>query len=149
MARIYLRRTLTGFVAADEASQEVTRKYKVGEVYRADVVKPRSYQHHKQIFALLDLTYSNLPARYLTLWPNPRAFRRGLALAVGHVESFATPDGEIHDMPMSLSYDDVPDEVDFGATASLMMGICATLLGVDEPQLAAEVAQHAMYGAAA
>jgi hypothetical protein len=149
MARIYLRRTLTGFVAADEASQEVTRKYKVGEVYRADVVKPRSYQHHKQVMALLDLTYSNLHARYLKLWPTPRAFRRGLAEAVGYTESYATVEGEIREVGLSLSYDDLPDEVEFGTTASLMMGVCANLLGVDEPQLAAEVAQHAMYGAAA
>jgi hypothetical protein len=127
----------------------VTRKYKTGEVYRADIVKPRSYQHHKQVMALLDLTYSNLPAKYLKLWPTPKKFRRGLAEAVGYVESYATVDGEIREVAMSLSYDDLPDEVEFGATASLMMGVCANLLGVDEPQLAAEVAQHAMYGAAA
>lgn len=57
MAKLYLKRTLTGFAPADEASQEIARKYKVGEVYRADVVKPRSYQHHKLCFALLGLTF--------------------------------------------------------------------------------------------
>lgn len=149
MARVYLKRTLNGFSAADEASQEIVRRYKVGEVYRADVVKPRSYQHHKQMFALLDLTYNNLPDRYKAIWPTDKAFRRGLAQAVGHVEEFATPDGEIHTIPLSLSYDDVPDEVDFGKIAGLMMAVCAELLGVDVPDLAAEVAQHAVFGAAA
>jgi len=61
MARLHLKRVLTGFVPADEPSLTLLRKYKVGEVYRADVVKPRSYQHHKLIMALLNLTYENLP----------------------------------------------------------------------------------------
>ena len=69
VARLYLRRVLTGFVAADEESDAAMRRYKVGEVYRADVVRPRSWQHHKLIMALLSLTYKNLPEKYATLWP--------------------------------------------------------------------------------
>jgi hypothetical protein len=64
MAQLYLRKTLTGFVCADEASQDVHRKYKIGEVYRADVVKPRNYQHHKLCMALLNLTWANLPEHW-------------------------------------------------------------------------------------
>jgi hypothetical protein len=149
MARVYLRRTLRGFEFADEASQDVARKYKVGEVYRADVVKPRSWAHHKQVMVLLELTYVNLPERYLTLWPTAKAFRRGLAKAIGHVEQYATADGEIHEIPLSLSYDDLPDEADFSGIAEMMFGVCAGLLGIEAPELAAEVARHAGHGLAA
>jgi hypothetical protein len=60
MARLYLRRTMSGFEPADEPSRESWKKFKVGEIYRGDVVKPRSYQHHKQIMALLNLTSEKL-----------------------------------------------------------------------------------------
>jgi hypothetical protein len=149
MARIYLRRTLTGFTVADESSQDLARKYKVGEVYRADIVKPRSYQHHKQVMVLLELTYQNLPDRYKELWPTDKKFRRGMADAVGHVEQYCTVDGEVKTIPLSLSYDDLPDEVDFSEIVSLIFGVCAHILGMDQPGLVAEVARHANHGAAA
>ncbi len=149
MARMFLKRTLHGFIPADEAAAELVRKYKVGQVYRADVVRPRNYQHHKQMFALLQLTYQNLPERYAELWPTDRAFRRGLAEAIGHVDTYTTKDGEIKEVPLSLSYDDVPDEVDFTQLTARMMSVCAELLGIDEPELANEVAQFADYGVAA
>ena len=41
MARMYLRKTLSGFVPADEMSVETAKRFKVGETYKADIVKPR------------------------------------------------------------------------------------------------------------
>lgn len=149
MARVYLRRTLTGFDLADESSQELARKYKVGGVYRADIVKPRSYQHHKQVMVLLELTYRNLPHKYAEAWPTDRKFRRAIAAAVGHVEQYMTVEGEIREVPLSLSYDDLPDEVEFSETAALMFGVCATLLDMEQPALAREVERYANQGAAA
>src|SRR5688572_31162109 len=94
VARVHLIKTLNGFVVADEESRELARKFKTGEVYRADIVKPRNYKSLKLFQALVSLTYSNLPERYHQLWPTPRQFRRMLADAVGHVEEFTTQDGE-------------------------------------------------------
>ena len=59
MATLYLTRTLTGFQPADEHSREIWKKYKLGEEYRADVVKPRNYKFHKLCFALLQMTFEN------------------------------------------------------------------------------------------
>ena len=145
MARLYLKRTLSGFVPADEPSAELARKYKTGEVYRADVVKPRSYQHHKLCMALLTLTYQN-QERYT----NFDMFRKAVALEAGHVNEIIKLDGEVVLEPGSLSYDAL-DEIEFTRVMASMMTICAQILDVTEPELAGEVSRYAdeHYGRAA
>jgi hypothetical protein len=146
MARLYLTKTLSGFVPADEPSQDVWRKFKLGDAYRADVVKPRSYQHHKMAFALLNLTFMNQD-RY----QNFELFRKAVAIAAGHTEELVTVDGEIVNLPKSLSYDAL-DEIEFTKVFASMMTVCAHLLhemGMEE--LEAEVSKYCdeHYGAAA
>jgi hypothetical protein len=145
MARLYLKKTLTGFAPADEPSMEVARKYKVGEIYRADVVKPRSYQHHKLAFALLNLTYANQER-----WATFENFRKAVAIAAGHTEELMTVHGEIIRLPKSLSYDSL-DEVEFTQVFGAMMTVCAAILGLENPELEAEVSKYAdeNYGRAA
>lgn len=140
----FLRKTLSGWEPSDEPSREVHRKHKLGESYRADIVKPRSYQSHKLCMALIDLTYSNLPEKYHRSWPTPRVFRRMLADAVGFVEEFYTRDGEKRTMPLSLSYSDLPDEVEFQKVFMAMMTVCAHLLDIENiDTLSAEVSRYA------
>jgi hypothetical protein len=151
MARMYLKRTLSGFVAADEPSLELCRKFKQGEVYRADVVKPRSYKHHKLCLALLNLTYDNLPERMARSYATFDQFRYAVAEESGHVESYVSLEGQIKTIPKSISYDVIPDDVEFGRVMSGMMTVCARILEVSEPELAAEVSKYAdaHYGRAA
>jgi hypothetical protein len=146
MASLYLRKTLSGFVPNDEASAELWRRYKQGGVYRADVVKPRSYQHHKLAFALLNLTFDNQD-RYTDF----ETFRKAVALAAGHVEELVTLEGEIVRLPASLSFDSL-DEIEFTRVFGAMMTVCANLLhDMGRDELAAEVSVYANehYGAAA
>lgn len=146
MARLYLRRTLTGFAPADEPSAEVWKKYKLGEVYRADCVKPRSYAHHKLIMALLNLTYEN-QERYTSF----EVFRKAVAFAAGHVIEYPSLDGEVIREADSLSYDRL-DEIEFTQVASAMMTVCAHILGdMDLQELEGEVSRYAdeHYGRAA
>jgi len=145
MARIWLRRTLTGFVAADEPSAEIIKKYKVGEAYKADVVKPRSYKFHCLAMALLNLTYAN-QERYT----NFEHFRKAVAIEAGHVEELIRLDGEVLLMPGSLSYDAL-DEIEFTRVFGAMMTVCAGILRMSQPELEAEVSKYAdeHYGQAA
>lgn len=151
MARLYMKRTLTGLVPADEPSTTLLRKYKVGEVYRVDIVKPRSYKHHKLIMALLNLTFENLPEKYARSYPSFDMFRYAVALESGHAEAFVSLQGEITTVPKSISYDAIPDDVEFGRIASSMMTVCAGILSVSAPELEQEVAKYAdsHYGSAA
>lgn len=151
MAELFLRRTLSGFVAADADAEEAMRRYKVGEVYRGKIVKPRSYQHHKLIMALLSLTYKNLPEHIdingvmvetAKVWPSFDVFRRSIAFSAGHRIYTPLADGTVNEAPGSLSFDAL-DEVEFTRVSGGMMSICTGLLDMSEPELAAEVSRYA------
>lgn len=151
MARLYLKRTSSGFEPADEPSRDIASKYKNGQVYRADVVKPRSYQHHKLCLSLLNLTWDSLPDAFHARFPTFDKFRYAVAEASGHVIEYTTIDGEIKTMPGSISYDAIPDDVEFGRVMGGMMTVCARILDMLESDLAGEVSKYAdqHYGAAA
>jgi hypothetical protein len=145
MARMYLKKTLTGFEPADDATRDAWRKYKLGEVYRGDVKKPRSYKHHKLCMALLNLTFMNQDQ-----FTNFDQFRKAVAFEAGHRESFPTLDGEVIEGPGSLSYDAL-DEIEFTRVFGAMMTVCCKILQVEAPMLEAEVSKYAdeHYGVAA
>jgi hypothetical protein len=151
VAELFLRRTLSGFAPADEQAEAAVRGFKVGGTYRAKVVKPRSYQHHKLIMALLTLTYRNLPEKIeingnmvatADLWKSFDSFRRSIAIEAGHVEIVITRDGQAHNVPGSLSYDAL-DEIEFTRVSAAMMSVCAQILDMSEPELAGEVSRYA------
>lgn len=143
MAEGYLRKTLTGYVPADEATAAIHRKHKVGEVYRGTIVKPRNYQHHKLAMALLNLTFTNLPENLERQYPTFDVFRYAIAEAAGHAETYPTLDGELRVRARSISYDAIPDDVEFGQVIAAMMTVCAGILKITAPELEEEVARYA------
>jgi Protein of unknown function (DUF1367) len=147
MARIYVKRTLSGFDPADEPSREAHHRLRLGHIYRADIIKPRNYKHHCLCLALLSLTFEN-QERY-TLFKD---FRDAVALEAGHVDTFVTLRGEQVRRPRSISYEAIPDDIEFGRVMSAMMDVCARILGgMDLYELQAEVAKYALahYGVSA
>ena len=123
MTHIYLRKTLTGFEPADEPSRLGCRRYQLGAIYRANIVKPRSYRHHCLAMALLQLTYDNQD-RYTDF----ETFRKVVARAAGHVIEYTDLTGLRCQEAASLSYDAIPDDVEFGKVMTSMLAICAHLL---------------------
>jgi hypothetical protein len=119
---MWLTKSLNGLLPADESSREAYKKFKVGETYRGDVVKPRSYQHHKLCMALLNMTYEN-QERYTSF----EHFRKAVAIAAGHVDELITLDGEVMLQPRSISYAEL-DEVEFGEVMAEMMKVCGEIL---------------------
>ena len=143
----FIKKTLTGWVPADEQAKAIHKREKLGSVYRADIVQPRNYQHHKMFMALMDMTFENQDT-YTDDW----AFRSAVALEAGHVRQFVTLDGELHLIPLRYSYDDIPDEQDFAIAFAKAMTVCARILHMNDLQeLEAEVSRYAdeHYGRAA
>ena len=144
--RTHIIKTLTGWAPADGPSRDAWKKFKLGAYYRADIVKPRSYQHHKLCMALLNLTFENQDR-----WDSFEVFRKVVARAAGHVIEYPDVNGEMVVEADSLSYERL-DEVEFGKVMAAMMTVCAHLLGdMGLPELEAEVAVYAdqHYGRAA
>lgn len=135
----FIRKTLNGWVPADEQAQAIHKRQKAGQVYRADIVQPRNYRHHCMFMALLDLTFQNQEK-----YTNERMFRTAVALAAGHVEEAITLDGELHLVPLRYSYDDIPDEQEFTEKFGAAMTVCAKILhDMDLDELEAEVGRYA------
>ena len=140
MATLYLTRTLTGFQPADEHSREIWKKYKLGEEYRADVVKPRNYKFHKLCFALLQMTFENQEQYHQNQF---NLFRKMVAIEAGHVEYVTSPDGEQLPQAKSLSYDEM-DDIEFEQIFPKLMDVCATVMhNMDKKDLAREVEIYA------
>lgn len=142
-----LRKTLTGFVPADERSVNSWRRFKLNQVYRGKVTMPRNYKHHCMFMALLEMTFQNQEK-----YTNEQMFRRAVALEAGHVEQTITLDGEVHLTPLAYSYDEIPDEGDFEKAFAEAMTVCANILhGANLRELEAEVSRYASqhYGIAA
>jgi hypothetical protein len=141
VARLYLRRTLGGFEPADEPSREAWKRYKLGESYRADVVKPRNYKFHKLCFALLTLTFENQEQYHENQF---KSFRRAVALKAGHYDEYIDLDGELRQDARSLSYDEL-DDLEFEALFPKMMDVCARILhNMNKADLEREVIQYAV-----
>lgn len=139
MAEIFQRRTLSGWIPADEASQEIWRKQKPGEVYRGEFTKPRNYKHHCLFIKLLELTFQNQEKI-----KDFRGFRRWVALQAGFVDEIVSADGEVlYRIPRSYSYDELPDEDDFTKEFGAAMTVCAKILRMAAPDLEAEVLKYA------
>lgn len=135
---IFLTKTLTGFVPADEEARQALRKYKVGETLRAEVRKPRDYTNHKRYFALLNLTFENQEK-----YTNFEHFRKAVQIAAGHVDEVIKLDGEIVFIPKSIDYSTL-DEMEFCKVFGATMRVCAEILGdLDLNELRYEVERYA------
>lgn len=143
----FIRKTLTGWVPADEQARHIHQREKLNQVYRADIVQPRNYRHHCLFMALVEMTFMNQDV-YKDEW----SFRSAVALEAGHVKQFVTLDGELHMVPLRYSYDDIPDEQDFTKAFGAAMTVCARILKMNDlDELEAEVSRYAdeHYGRAA
>jgi len=136
---IFLKKTLTGLAGADEEAMQVMKRWKVGEVLRCKVTKPRDYTNHKKYFALLNMVFEN-QERY-TNFP---MFRKAVELAAGHVDEIITLDGEVHFEIRSIDYSTL-DEFEFDNLFGRVMRVCVEnfLEGVDERDLRYEVERYA------
>lgn len=58
---IYCRVTPTGLVPMYDSDLEEKKRLRVGENVLCTIRKPRNYEFHKKFFALVRLTFDNLP----------------------------------------------------------------------------------------
>lgn len=134
-----IRKTLTGWVPADEQAQASHKRHKLGQIARADIAIPRNYKRHCLFMVLLnEVTFPN-QERFV----DARQFRRAVALAAGHCEEMMTLDGEILRVPLPYDYDHCPEEAEFTAKFGAAMTICAAILRHTAPELEEEVARYA------
>ena len=65
---IYCRVTDYGLVPVYDSDLDMKKRLKVGTTVRCRVTQPRNYGFHKKFFALVRLTYDNLPLPLVERW---------------------------------------------------------------------------------
>ena len=65
---IFCKVTPCGLVPLHDSDLDLKKRLRVGSVVRCKVSNPRNYEHHKKFFALVRLTFDNLPLPVVEKW---------------------------------------------------------------------------------
>lgn len=110
MSAIYLRRVPQGFVPESDADWGSAKRFKMGDVIKAEVTKARNYQHHKKLMALLQLIAENSE-----IYDTVAKALTALKITTGHVDFIPHPGtGELVAVPKSISFEAM-DQIAFAA----------------------------------
>jgi len=104
VSELYVKKSFGKMEAADEASYEIMKKFKHGEVYKVKIWKPRNIKFHRKFFALLNSSY-DIQNKYNTF----EAYKYEVLLRAGHYEIHTTLKGVQVPVIKSLKFSDVDD----------------------------------------
>lgn len=117
MTTIYLRKTLGGFLPDTEEDQEKCKRFKMGDVCKAEVVNPRNYKFHRKFFALMkvgfELWEETCPRhkhRGVDVLPNLDRFRRDVTVLAGFAHPIVNIRGELRLEPESIAFASMGEE---------------------------------------
>lgn len=65
---IFCKVTAYGLVPLYDSDYDLKKRLRVGSVVKCKVSNPRNYKHHKKFFALVRLTFDNLPYNLAEYW---------------------------------------------------------------------------------
>ena len=111
---IYCKVTPYGLVPLYDSDADMKRRLKVGSTVRCRVTLPRNYEFHKKFFALVRLTFDNLPLPLVERWgvrnenDMLRRFKRDLGYFTSHTNGL----GENEIEYLSISFGAM-EETDF------------------------------------
>jgi hypothetical protein len=134
MAEIYLKRTLAGFVADDEAAAHSMRRIPVGTTVRCEIVKPRSLAQLRMYWAMCNLVASN-HAELQTREQVDQALR----LLTGHVDLVKVGD-QVLKLPRSIAFAKLSQDEWAEYLSRAKDAVCEHLLpGVDGNEIQNEI----------
>ncbi len=134
MAEIYLKRTLAGFVADDEAAANSIRRIPVGTTVRCEIVKPRSVQQLRMYWAMCSLVAMN-HAELQTREQVDQALR----LLTGHVDLVKVGDQTLQ-LPRRIAFAKLSQDEWAEYLARAKDAVCEHLLpGVDGNEIQNEI----------
>lgn len=140
--KIWLKRTLSGLAPADNESERVLKKYKIGDTVRADIIKPRNVMHHRKYWALLNMVFDNLPEHLEPHIKNVDELHYEIKLQTGHREIHNTLGGQEIWKAKSISFSSMDQNEFEDYYNSALDVVCKYILpGVDISELTNEVTQ--------
>ena len=109
------------------------RKTKLHQGVLIDPRRPRNIQHHRKLFALLNLAVDNWPGDEPT---TVEALLGAIKLSTGHFDTITTAKGTYR-IPKSINFESM-DQTAFEPFYSQAVQIISTVLGVDIETLETE-----------
>ena len=111
---IYCLVTPYGLVPLYDSDHDMKLRLRVGSTVRCRVTLPRNYEFHKKFFALVRLTFDNLPLPLVERWGihNADGMLRRFKRDLGYFSSTVNEDGEREIAYRSISFAAM-DEADF------------------------------------
>ena len=103
---IFCKVTPYGLVPLYDSDLDLKKRLKVGSVVKCKVSNPRNYEHHKKFFALVRLTFDNLPSNLAEYWHihNEEDMLRRFKRDLGYYTSVYNERGEREIEYQSISF---------------------------------------------
>lgn len=117
-------------------AEEWLKKTKLEQGVLIDPRRPRNVNHHRKLFALLNLAAENWPVDITTT-----ALLGLIKIKTGHADPVQSADGTIHYIPRSINFESM-DQQDFEPFYEMAIRLIALALNVDPEALEAETLQQ-------
>jgi len=103
---IFCKVTPYGLVPLYDSDFDMKKRLKVGSTVKCKVSNPRNYEHHKKFFALVRLTFENLPCNLAEYWNihNEEDMLRRFKRDLGYYTSTLNERGEREIEYQSISF---------------------------------------------
>ena len=137
--KILLIKHLSSLKPADDEATEALKKWKQGDILRAEVSKPRNIGHHKKFFSLLNIVVDNQER-----FRNTSELLDAIKFELGHIDTRRKMNGEFFQVPKSISFAKMNQlEFDKFYSKAIDVILLHVLPGVDKSDLEQEVLGYA------
>ena len=106
----FVRNTENGLIPLYYSDQFEIKKLKIGEDYKVEIKKARNIGNHKRYFALIKLTWLNLPECFDDAFPHPENLREALQIEAGYFETSVLFDGSIQKKDKSINFETLGED---------------------------------------
>jgi hypothetical protein len=116
---------------------ELSKKVKQGDLITGKTERQRNYELHKKAFKVLSVGFENQEKE-----KDFECYRARVLIGIGHCKIVMLENGICNFIPKSISYEAIPDDIEFGLIYTKIVEKVASLLGVTNMDLALQVASH-------
>lgn len=117
MSTVFLRRTVGGFVPDSGRDHDALRRFKLGDIAKADVVNPRNLKFFKKWWALIEVAFGlweevcpQLTYRGQAVRPNMERFRKDVTILAGFGSPVVNLKGEVRIEADSIAFGSMTEE---------------------------------------
>ncbi len=93
---------------SDRETEILLGGYKVGDIIRATIAKPRNPKHHAKYWALLKLVHDGTAVQ--DLYPTTDKLHQAIKGALGYFSEVKLPDGKVFHVVDSIAYESMDQQ---------------------------------------